>query len=231
MKRKHFRYYEIEDRLKELEKRAQDPLEIAKLEINREEFQKNISPLYKLLEDNGIGIEKIEDLLRDRSLCKKAIPQLLEYFQLSDYIPVKSKILSILMNCGRNKQITKVLIEQFRNYANKGTYLGWDIAQTLSNTCTKDDIDIIIELIKNKNYGTDRQMLLLALAKMGYSEEKIFNALSEMLKDDDLLGQAVEALGILKNKKAVPLIEPFLNHEKEWIRNEAKKALKNITKK
>jgi HEAT repeat protein len=54
--------------------------------------------------------------------------------------------------------------------------------------------------------------------------------LMELLGDDVVCGHAVMALGNLRAKPASERITPFLNHPKEWIRQEARKALASIVR-
>lgn len=54
--------------------------------------------------------------------------------------------------------------------------------------------------------------------------------LIELPNDEEVAGHAVIALGQIRDPRAAQAFEPFLAHEKAWIRKEAKKALKRIAR-
>jgi HEAT repeat protein len=51
-----------------------------------------------------------------------------------------------------------------------------------------------------------------------------------LLKDEEVAGHALIAIGKLKADKAKSYIKPFLEHPKSWVRKEAKRALAKIDK-
>ncbi|CAM2877319.1 HEAT repeat domain-containing protein [Hathewaya histolytica] len=83
----------------------------------------------------------------------------------------------------------------------------------------KDNI-LMKELIEVANdYGFEVE---------SYDDLKAISILIELLKDDDVNGHAIMALGYFKNDELIKYIEPFLHHEKSWIRKETEKAIKKI---
>lgn len=67
---------------------------------------------------------------------------------------------------------------------------------------------------------------MIALGKIGGTTAEA--ALIDLLKDDELTGHVIWALGNLRSVKAEPYIEPFLGHSMAWIRKEASNARKKI---
>lgn len=70
-------------------------------------------------------------------------------------------------------------------------------------------------------------MFVAALGKV--KSEKSENILINLLDDDEVTPQALEALGRMKSKKAKDRILMLTNHPKALIRKEALKAFKKIT--
>lgn len=52
----------------------------------------------------------------------------------------------------------------------------------------------------------------------------------DLLGDEDINGHIIIALGYYKDTDLIQYIEPFLKHEKTWIRKEAEKAIKKLSK-
>jgi len=122
----------------------------------------------------------------------------------------------------------KPLIKEFKGAQEGETLLRWAIGNALSVVAGEGDFDAIAELIQDRRYGTARQMLADAL--VGTRDPRSVNILIGLLKDPDVVGHAIIALGKLRATKARPRIEPFLDHPMPWIRHEAKRAIEKINR-
>jgi HEAT repeat protein len=71
-------------------------------------------------------------------------------------------------------------------------------------------------------------MLVLALGHV--SNPAAFDLLVGLLSDEAVAGHAVVALGSLRDPRALSAIEPFLTAEKNWIRAEARRAIKKLSR-
>ena len=71
-------------------------------------------------------------------------------------------------------------------------------------------------------------MVTIALGKL--KSEKALPVLLSLLDDEDVNGHVVTALGYYRKPDLIKHIEPFLNHEKTWIRNAAKATIRKIEK-
>ena len=69
-------------------------------------------------------------------------------------------------------------------------------------------------------------MLILALGNI--QNDATYKFLTGLLDDQDLAGHVIMALGKNPRKDFVEIVTPFLEHEKEWIRNEAEKLLLSL---
>ena len=107
--------------------------------------------------------------------------------------------------------------------------LKWAIGNALSVVADDSVFDDIVALVKDKRHGRAREMLAVALANM--KNPKAVDVLIELLDDEEIAGHALSALRKLAPPEAREAIEPFVNHPKTWVRNEAKRALKKIDNK
>ena len=104
--------------------------------------------------------------------------------------------------------------------------IGEDIRLFLSenkNKLTKNQIERIVAICLDKKAKRGRQSFVLLLGK------KIYNSYADkivtVLYDDDVDGQVIDTLYKMGAKEYVELIEPFLAHNRTWIRNEAKRYI------
>jgi HEAT repeat protein len=70
---------------------------------------------------------------------------------------------------------------------------------------------------------------VLALGNL--THPRVVDVLVELLGDEEVAGHAVIALGKLRAPSARAALEPFLDHHKAWVRQEARKALAALGRK
>lgn len=104
--------------------------------------------------------------------------------------------------------------------------IGWAIANALETVADDSVFDEVAAFATDRSYGASRKMLVLSLGNM--KDPRAVEVLVDLLSDKEVAGHAVMALGKLKAKSAKPKLEPFLQHPRSWVRNEAKKALARI---
>lgn len=102
----------------------------------------------------------------------------------------------------------------------------WAVGNALAAVADDAVLDDVVELSRDHSDGRDRQMLVLALARM--KDPRVVGVLTELLDDDEVVGHAVMALGRLKATEAWPAIERCLEHPQGWVREEARKALAHL---
>lgn len=102
--------------------------------------------------------------------------------------------------------------------------VGEDIRQFLlenKNKLNVSQIERIVKICLDKKAKRGRQSFVMLLGK------KIYNSYADMivtvLNDDDVDGQVIDTLYKMGAKEYVEQIEPFLTHNRTWIRNEAKR--------
>jgi len=125
------------------------------------------------------------------------------------------------------KDAVDILLNEFEKYDSsipRQELLKWVIGNAISEIGLQPDhCDRVIRVIKDKNHGKAREMLVIALGTL--NKEQVEDTLIETLRELKLTGYAIIALSQVKSKKAVPHIEPFLEHPVAWVKKEAKKAI------
>lgn len=182
----------------------------------------------KLLQDvreNGVEISSINDLMKIDKNYKDLVPIILKYLtQISDESDKQFLVRCIGVK-GFN-EVTKPLINEFLKSSN--VHYKWAIGNTIYNIMDKGALDTLLKIVREKEHGIARQMIVLAIGKMG--SQKAIPILLELLNDEDVTGHVITALSNFKDTTLIPHIEPFLNHKIKWISSEAQKAIKKIGK-
>lgn len=80
--------------------------------------------------------------------------------------------------------------------------------------------------MRDTKYGKAREMLAVALGNM--KDPRAIAVLIDLLADAALVGHAVMGLGKLKAPAAREHLQALTQHSEEWIRQEAKKALRGM---
>ena len=220
----------------------QDPDYVAKLREDERKQQQNRTNYHNAAEgvlndlrDIGYDLETVGELVyqfgRTHTPYNDAIPVLMRWLPQVSYISLRDDIIRTLSVPWAKPAATRLMIEQF--YREETSFastagLRWTVGNALEVIADDSVFEDLIKIVKNREFGRDREMVALALGKM--KDPKAIDILIELLNDEDVVGHAIMAIGKLKAQKARPHIERFLNHRKTWIRNEAKKAIKRIDK-
>jgi hypothetical protein len=215
----------VDDLIKDQEYVAKQERLKEKQEQNRLEFNEAAKPLLEALA--GAGFPHVEELRRWREY-REAVPILLEWLPRINNYNVKESIVRALAVKWAKPSATPVLIREFLIADESADSYKWAIGNALETIDDRRAAGELIELLRDKRHGSARQMLAIALGKTG--DLRALDVLTDLLDDKDVVGHAVVGLGKLGDTRARPRLEPFLTHEKTWIRNAAKRALGQIDK-
>jgi hypothetical protein len=191
------------------------------------DYRRAAAPILDDLETAGYVVTTIGELRHLRSY-RPAIPVLLRWLPMISDRHVKEDIVRTLsVPWARSSGTAAVLVDEFKRALDPtGSGLRWAIANGIEVVGDDSIFGEVADLCLDSTYGKAREMLVLALAKMDPS--RAAPVLFELLKDEEVVGHAVIALGRLRIDAAREYLQRFLNHPKRWIRREAKKALANL---
>ncbi len=178
----------------------------------------------------GVVVESIYDLVNISQPYPKAIPVLLSLLENGiENIRLREGVIRALAVKEARGKAGQILLKEFYRTPLNQTFLLWVIGNSMEVVITKDEVNQVLEIVKDKSYGIARQMFVLALGKIKSKKGEVEEALLDLFKDEEVIPHAINALGKLKSTKAKSKIEGLINHNNSLIRKEAKKALKKLS--
>lgn len=182
-----------------------------------------IQELIQVANDYGFEVESYDDLKAIKRKIKKLIPVLIKYLYMFKASNFKDAIVGLL-GVKRFYDATETLLNAY--ISDDESMDKWAIGDALYSIQDKRFEDEYIKIVEDKSNGISRQMIVILLGKLRC--ERAIPSLINLLQDDDVNGHAIIALGYFKNNELIKCIEPFLDHEKRWIRRESERAIKKI---
>lgn len=187
------------------------------------------APVVKELVAAGFSVNAVADLHNKRLDYHAAIPILLAWLPKVQNLDVKQDIVRCLSVPYAKPLAAGPLIDEFRRAEDESpTGLRWVIGNALEVVADDAVLTDMMELARDRRYGKAREMLVAGLGNM--SDERVIPLLLDLLKDDEVSGHAIMALGKLKPPIARSHVEPFLKHPNAWVRKEAQKTIEKIDK-
>lgn len=180
------------------------------------------APVLADLAAAGFPVAIIADLQAAGSNAKPVVPVLLQWLPRVTNPAVRADIIRVLGNRWA-KAAAPTLIAEFRTGTAQGR---WAIGNALAGIADDRVFADIAALARDRSYGRDREMVVLALANM--KDPAAVDVLLDLVGDHEVTGHAVMALGKLRAQRARPVLEKLLEHPQTWIRREAKKALNRL---
>jgi len=197
----------------------------ARIAVNKEAAV----PIVKELVAAGFPVDAVADLHNKRLDYQTAIPILLAWLPKMQNLDVKQDIVRCLSVPYAKPLAAGPLIDEFRRAEDDSpTGLRWVIGNALEVVADDAVLDDMMELARDRRYGKAREMLVVGLGNM--NDERVIPLLFDLLKDDEVSGHAIMALGKLTPTVARSHVEPFLKHANAWVRKEAKKTMEKIDK-
>jgi HEAT repeat protein len=150
--------------------------------------------------------------------------------QISDR-SVKEDLIRALSVPWAKAEAEPILQQEFRRLPGEqdptGT-LRWAIGNALETMADRSSFDSLADLARDRQFGTAREMIVLALAKT--NDPRAVDILLELLDDPDVVVAALGALGKLKATNARDAIAKLTDHVNPEVAKEAEKALSMINK-
>lgn len=182
----------------------------------------------KLLEDvrsHGVKLNTIDDLKYMNSEYHDLVPIILSNIEQIDDEGDKEFLIRCLGVKGFY-EATPTLIREF--YSTNNSLYKWAIGNSLALISDKNALDDMLRMVCEKQHGTARQMIVDGLG--AFKDPRVIPVLLELLKDGDVVGHAISALSKTGDPSLVKELEPFTNYKVTWIRKEAAKAIKKLSK-
>ena len=182
-----------------------------------------LEQLLKEINNNGFLVTEFNELKCLKPKHKRIVSILTKYLYAFKADNYKDAIVEVLGVKGFT-EATEILLKAYYDIKWNGDK--WPIGNALYNIQDNRFEAEYIEIIANKDNGISRQMIIVLVGKLQC--ENAIPVLIELLGDEDVFGHAIMALGYYKKPYLINYIEPFLTHEKRWIRKEAEKSLIKI---
>lgn len=182
-----------------------------------------LEQLLKEINNNGFLVTEFNELKFLKPKHKKIVLILTKYLYAFEADNYRNAIVEVLGVKGFI-DATELLLKAYHDVNWNGDK--WSIGNALYNIQDSRFEAEYIDIISNNNNGTSRQMITVLVGKLQC--EKAISVLIKLLEDKDVFGHAIMALGYYTKPYLISYIEPFLTHEKSWIRKEAEKSLKKI---
>jgi hypothetical protein len=193
----------------------------------RERYARAAKPLLEDLAAAGYHVSSLAELRRGREY-PDAIPVLMKWVRRSELRDLKEDIIRAL-SVPWGAEAADLLFSEFAHEQDEG--IRWAIANALEVIVTSSSSHRrrLIKLAGDPKYGKSREMLVLALANVSDAAcDDVISFLIELLSDAEVAGHALVALGRLRALPARGRVEHLLEHPNKWIRDEARKALREI---
>mmetsp|Transcript_6434 Transcript_6434/g.9993 ORF Transcript_6434/g.9993 Transcript_6434/m.9993 type:complete len:252 (+) Transcript_6434:43-798(+) len=142
--------------------------------------------------------------------------------------PVRTMAVGMLADYGHTdkKRAAEILFDRLRNETEVSAQS--TAADTIAALRLDGAYDILVEAFTQSKDWVLRMSVVAALGELG--DERAFDFLAEVLKtceDGEQLVwiAAIGALGDLKDKRAIPLLEAYTNHEDEQVRQRVQHSI------
>jgi len=182
---------------------------------------------YSLLDKNHQYI-----YAKDAPLNQEIIDFLSRYF---DPVKFDHNFIEFVVRVLKDKRaIKKVdnnkLLDLFESIEGDGS-LKWSIGSVMLTIIHKDNVDRVINILKNPSHGTARQQLILSLRKFK-DNLKVGEVLLELLDDPTVTGMVINALRKVPRMEAKEKLEEIeKSHKNKTFRLLAKEALAKLPQK
>jgi hypothetical protein len=195
-------------------------------QFNRENYRREAAPVLADLREADFDVESVGELVHRQREYRAAVPVLLRWLPKISDRRVREDIIRTLSVPWARPDAVRPLIAEFRKLRHPDENgIGWVIGNALEVIADDAIFEDVVAIATDKRYGSSREMVVAALGNMKNPKAK---EVLIVLDDDDVAGYAIMGLGKLKAKEAKAKIEPFLNHSQQWVRQEARKALRKM---
>lgn len=183
--------------------------------------------IVKELLKTGIRVGGVYDLVNTSQKYPEAIPVLVELVQADYSDPrIREGVVRALTVKEAKGLANESLLKIYNETPYEGRSFHWAIGNAFSVIITERDVPQVLRIVRNREYGTSRQMFVVALGKI--KSEEVENTIIELLDDDDVVLHAINALKKIKSVKARKKIENLVKNPRAIVRRAAKEYLRKV---
>ena len=175
----------------------------------------------------GVNVSSVYDLVNSKKRYREAIPVLVRLLDEVSDESIREGIVRALTTKDARGVADSALLREFRK-PSAGKLFRWAVGNALSVVASDKDFDEIAKLVTDPSFGKAREMLAVALGNM--KSPRASELAVQLLEDDEMAGHAIIALGKIGDPATRRAVEPFLTHDKAWIRKEAQRTLTKLDK-
>lgn len=181
-------------------------------------------PIVADLRAAGLDVDSLGELVNTNLDYRAQLPVLLDWLPRCPEYVVRGMIARALtIPAARRTEAPDLLLREFRD-APTETYR-WVVGNALSVVARPRDAGEVVGLFTDPRSGIGRQELARAVARL--RPPGALEALVAALDDDDVEAHAVEALGALRDPRAIPHLEGR-TFERAWVARAARSAIRRI---
>ncbi len=142
-------------------------------------------PVVRALNDAGIAVNSLSDLVNTKRRYPTAIPVLLDHLVLPYPYPTRESIARALTT-REAADGYRVLLDQFRNLADSDDAaqhgFKWALGNAISVVADKPNFDEVVDLVRDKSHGSTRDTMIWRLPWL--NPLKAVAVLIDLLNDD-----------------------------------------------
>lgn len=203
-----------------------DPEKVAR---NRARNRADEPPIVDELRRNGLRIDHISDLVNTTFDYREHLPLLVDLIGRCPNYKLRAMLVrAVTIPAARATDAPQVLVREFAEAPEEQETYRWAVGNALGTVATPDEAAAVVGLLRDRRYGTARQELARAVARL--RPPGALDVLVEGLDDPDVAGHCVEALGLLGDRAAIPHLDRMTSHRKEWIAQEARTAKRRLAR-
>ncbi len=196
------RIYELNTRFNELVgKSPKTPAEMEEKELVRAELEKALLKQSQPLHDDvlavGIRIKSVWDFVNTADKYPEAIPVLVKHLTRPYHQRTRAGIVRALTVKEAKGIANKAILAEYRKAPKDDFHFAWLFGNAMSVIVTKDDLDELIEIVKDEGNGESRTGFIEALAKI--RSPRVIEVLHQLEKDKNRI-VAERAMKMLARK-------------------------------
>ena len=174
----------------------------------------------------GCEVDLVGDLRKLGRPYPEAVPILVRWLPCVGDSSVKEDIVRTLSVPWASDAAADLVAAFERADDGTGSGLRWVIGNALEVVANDAVADGLMRIATNRHFGKAREMVVVGLGKL--KDPRAVDVLLKLRDDDEVVGHAVMALGMLRTERARPRLEFLLEHPKRWVRHEARNAIRSI---